>query len=360
MAGKNINPSDAYAAAGVSIDVGNALVERIKPLAALTARTGTSAGLGGFGAFFDIKAAGYTDPLLVSTNDGVGTKLKIAIQTGRHEDVGVDCVAMCVNDLVVSGAEPLFFLDYFASGKLDVGVAEQVISGIAKACRESGCALTGGETAELPGLYAEGDYDVAGFAVGAVERGRVITGEKVKAGDAVIGLASSGVHSNGYSLVRKIIKDKDHSYAAPAPFEPAISLSEALLRPTRLYVKPLLNLCNVVDVKAMAHITGGGLIENLPRVLPKGLGAVIDARSWKIPPVFQWLAKEGGVGAAAMIRTFNCGIGMAVVVGENEIIAAQSRLKNHGIDSFIIGRIESRGTVEPRMRFENMGEPWPN
>ncbi|MBI3418949.1 MAG: phosphoribosylformylglycinamidine cyclo-ligase, partial [Proteobacteria bacterium] len=272
---RNRVQQDAYAKAGVDISAGNELVERIKPLAASTARKGTRAALGGFGAFFDIKACGYQDPLIVSTNDGVGTKLKIAIEVNRHDGIGVDGVAMCVNDLVVSGAEPLFFLDYFACGKLDVGVAEKVIAGVAKGCRESNCALVGGETAELPGLYAAGDYDLAGFAVGAVERNKVITGETIKEGDVVLGLTSSGAHSNGYSLIRKIVKDKGLSYAAPAPFAPGMDLAEAFLIPTRLYVKPLLSLCKTCDVKGMAHITGGGLVENIPRILPKGMGVTI-------------------------------------------------------------------------------------
>ncbi len=356
----NLSKEDAYAKAGVSIDAGNELVRRIKPLAAMTARKGTTAGLGGFGAFFDIRAAGYKDPLLVSTNDGVGTKLKIAIAAGLHEGIGIDCVAMCVNDLVVSGAEPLFFLDYFATGKLDVSVAERVIAGIATGCKETGCALVGGETAELPGLYADGDYDIAGFAVGAVERDQVITGEKVSEGDVVIGLASNGVHSNGYSLVRKIVEKSGASFAKPAPFDKNRSLAEALLEPTKLYVKPLLALCKEVEVHAMAHITGGGLLENIPRVVPQNLGVTIDVRSFPMPPVFPWLAREGGVDATSMIRTFNCGIGMVAIVKEAEAPRAQDILRGHKVDSYVIGAVEKREARAEVMRFTNMSDAWPN
>jgi phosphoribosylformylglycinamidine cyclo-ligase len=351
---------DAYAKAGVSIDAGNALVERIKPMAASTARQGTQASLGGFGAFFDIKACGYKDPLIVSTNDGVGTKLKIAIETGRHEGIGVDCVAMCVNDLVVSGAEPLFFLDYFATGKLEVGVAEKVIAGVAHGCKESNCALVGGETAELPGLYAEGDYDLAGFAVGAVERDKVITGAKIQEGDVMLGLFSSGAHSNGYSLIRKIVKDKNLSYSMPAPFAPGMDLAEAFLVPTKLYVRPLLALSKVCDVKGMAHITGGGLTENVPRVLPKGLGVTVDGSGWRVPPLFGWLAREGNVPPEDMLRTFNCGIGMVVILDGNDVSTAEDELKNFGIQCSEIGVVEKRMEGEPLMRFENMRPVWPD
>ncbi|HVY12171.1 MAG TPA: phosphoribosylformylglycinamidine cyclo-ligase [Alphaproteobacteria bacterium] len=357
---KNSGRKDAYAKAGVNIDAGNELVRRIKPLAAATARPGAQAALGGFGAFFDIKACGYKDPLIVSTNDGVGTKLKIAIETGRHDTIGIDCVAMCVNDLVVSGAEPLFFLDYFASGTLDVGVAEKVIAGIAHGCKESNCALVGGETAELPGLYAKGDYDVAGFAVGAVERDGVITGEKIKEGDVVMGLAASGAHSNGYSLIRKIIADKGLSYAAPAPFAPGMDLAEAFLIPTKLYVRPILTLCKEVEVKGMAHITGGGLLENIPRVLPKGLGVTVDGAGWRPPAMFQWLAREGNVTPEDMIRTFNCGIGMAVVIDGNEIGTMEDEMESFGIACSEIGIVEKRVEGQDIMRFVNMGPVWPS
>ncbi len=345
-------PKDAYAKAGVNIDAGNELVRRIKPLAKSTARRGADAGLGGFGAFFDIKATGYKDPLIVSSNDGVGTKLKIALETGMHDGIGIDCVAMCVNDLVVSRAEPLFFLDYYACGKLDVNVAERVIASVAEGCRQAGAALVGGETAELPGLYAEGDYDLAGFSVGAVERDEVITGKDVKAGDVVIGLMSNGVHSNGYSLVRKIVKDGGHDYKKPAPFEPSVLLAEALLRPTRIYVKPLLALCKVVSVHAMAHITGGGLLENIPRVLPDGHGVTIDCTAWKLLSVFKWLADEGKISATDMIRTFNCGIGMVVVVAAADAARAQAHLTASGVENVVIGKVETRGSQEEQMRFE--------
>lgn len=347
-------PQDAYAKAGVNIDAGNELVRRIKPLAKSTARRGADAGLGGFGAFFDIKATGYKDPLIVSSNDGVGTKLKIALETGLHDGIGIDCVAMCVNDLVVSRAEPLFFLDYYACGKLDVNVAERVIASVAEGCRQAGAALVGGETAELPGLYADNDYDLAGFSVGAVERDEVITGKDVKAGDVVIGLLSNGVHSNGYSLVRKIVKDGGYDYKKPAPFEQAMTLAEALLRPTRIYVKPLLALCKVVSVHGMAHITGGGLLENIPRVLPDGLGVTIDCTAWKLPPVFKWLATEGKISATDMVRTFNCGIGMVVLVAAAEAAKAQAQLTAAGVDNLMIGKVEARAVQDEQMRFESL------
>ncbi len=337
---------DAYAKAGVDISAGNQLVERIKPLAKSTARIGATAALGGFGAFFDIKACGYKDPLMVSSNDGVGTKLKIAIEAKQHDGIGIDCVAMCVNDLVVSGAEPLFFLDYYATGKLTVDVAAKVIAGVAKGCKESHCALVGGETAELPGLYAEGDYDLAGFAVGAVERNKVITGAKVKAGDVVIGLASSGAHSNGYSLIRKIVKDNKLSYAKPAPFDKKVTLGKALLQPTKLYVVPLLNLIKKCDVRAMAHITGGGLLENIPRVVPKGLGVHIDVKSWPMPPLFRWLSNAGKVPPKDMIRTFNCGIGMVAIMPAKDVKKAQGLLKKSRIKSYVIGRVIARTSGE--------------
>ncbi len=275
----------------MDIDAGNALVEAIKPLARATARTGSDAGLGGFGAFFDLKAAGYNDPILVATTDGVGTKLKIAIEAGVHGTIGIDLVAMCVNDLVVQGAEPLLFLDYFATGKLDVETGRQIVSGIADGCLQAGCALVGGETAEMPGMYAKDDYDLAGFAVGAVERGRQITGSGVTAGDVVLGLGSSGVHSNGYSLVRKVVSVAGLDYSARAPFDPKKTLGEALLAPTRIYVKSCLAAIRAGGVKALAHITGGGLLENIPRVLPKDFACEIDAQSWQQPPVFR-LAPE--------------------------------------------------------------------
>ena len=336
-----------YRDAGVDIDAGEALVEAIKPLAKSTARSGSNAGLGGFGAFFDPRAAGYRDPLLVSTTDGVGTKLKIAIETGRHDGVGIDLVAMCVNDLVVQGAEPLFFLDYFATGKLDVAAARTIIAGIAQGCKEAGCALVGGETAEMPGMYAKGDYDLAGFAVGAVERDEALTGEDVAEGDVVLGLASTGVHSNGFSLVRKVVERSGLAWGAPAPFAPGKSVAEALLTPTRIYVKSTLAAIKVGgakerNIKALAHITGGGLVDNVPRVLPDTLQAEIDGGSWQLPAVFQWLMKTGGVPVADLIRTFNCGIGMIAVVAPEAVERVARVLSEHGETVRTIGRIIRR------------------
>ena len=308
-------------------------------MAKATARAGTGAGLGGFGALFDLKAAGYRDPVLVSTTDGVGTKLRLAIDTGHHDTVGIDLVAMCVNDLVVQGAEPLFFLDYFATGALDVDTAAEVVSGIAKGCAEAGCALVGGETAEMPGMYGDGDYDLAGFAVGAVERDRILTGEAVAEGDVVLGLESSGVHSNGYSLVRRIVADAGLEWDAPAPFAPDASLGAALLAPTRIYVKALLAALRPGGIKALAHITGGGLVENIPRVLPDGLRAELDARAWDLPAVFRWLQREGGIAPMELARTFNCGIGMVVVVTPSEIDRVSTALAAAGEQVRPIGRI---------------------
>ena len=316
-----------YREAGVDIDAGEALVARIAPAAKATRRRGADADLGGFGGLFDLKAAGFKDPVLVAATDGVGTKLKIAIDTGRYDDIGQDLVAMCVNDLIVQGAEPLFFLDYYATGKLEVDAAAVVIEGIARACKESGCALIGGETAEMPGLYAKGDFDLAGFSVGAVERGHVLPNTKaMKPGDVVIGVASSGVHSNGYSLVRRVVADAGISYDAPAPFDAARKLGEALLAPTRLYIRSGLEAIRAGGVKGFAHITGGGITENLPRALPDGLDAEIDLTVWTPPPVFGWLAKQAGITEREMLRTFNCGLGfMAVVAPESA---------GHVIDAF--------------------------
>jgi phosphoribosylformylglycinamidine cyclo-ligase len=331
-----------YREAGVDIDAGEALVEAIKPLAKATARSGSDAGLGGFGAFFDLKAAGYRDPLLVSTTDGVGTKLKVAIEASRHDGVGIDLVAMCVNDLVVQGAEPLFFLDYFATGKLDVAAARAIIAGIADGCKQAGCALVGGETAEMPGMYAKGDYDLAGFAVGAVERDQTLTGAAVKEGDVILGIASSGVHSNGFSLVRKIVEQAGVGWTEPCPFETRRSLGEALMTPTRIYVKSVLAAIKSGGVKALAHITGGGLVDNVPRVLPDALQADIDGASWKLPPVFGWLMKKGGVPLDDMIRTFNCGIGMVAVIAPDAESRITQVLKDHGETVHRIGKIVPR------------------
>lgn len=342
----------AYKTAGVDIDAGNALVEAIKPLARSTARPGSAAGLGGFGALFDLRAAGYQDPLLVATTDGVGTKLKIAILSGRHETVGIDLVAMCVNDLVVQGAEPLLFLDYYATGRLEVEAGRAIVAGIAAGCRQAGCALVGGETAEMPGMYAGGDYDLAGFAVGAVERGHELTGAGVQAGDVVLGLASSGVHSNGYSLVRRIVATEDLPWDGPAPFAPAQSLAEALLTPTRIYVRPVLEQVRAGRVRALAHITGGGLLENIPRVLPDGLRVRLDRASWPQPPVFDWLAAAGNIDRMEMARTFNCGIGMVMIVAPEVAAAAREGLGQAGENVYCIGTVEPQNADGVRVVLE--------
>ena len=340
-----------YRQAGVDIDAGEALVQRIKPLAAATARAGAIGGLGGFGALFDLRAAGFADPVLVATTDGVGTKLRLAAETGLHAGIGIDLVAMCVNDLVVQGAEPLLFLDYFATGRLQVEQAAGVVAGIAEGCRLSGCALAGGETAEMPGMYAEGDYDLAGFAVGAAERGRLLP-SGVQPGCVVLGLASAGIHSNGFSLVRRILAGSGADLAAPAPFDASVTLAEALMRPTRLYVHPVLALHRAGLLRAAAHITGGGLPGNLPRVLPPGAQAVLDPRAWTPPPVFAWLAQAGGMAAEEMLRVFNCGIGMALVV-EDEA-AAIAALAGMGETAVRIGGIEA---VDGAARFRMAAAP---
>lgn len=317
-----------YADAGVDIDAGNELVDRIKPAAKATNRSGVMSGLGGFGALFDLKDAGYDDPILVAATDGVGTKLRIAIDTGHVDGVGVDLVAMCVNDLVCQGAEPLFFLDYFATGKLEGDTAARIIEGIAKGCVGAGCALIGGETAEMPGMYPAGDFDLAGFSVGAMERGADLP-KDVAEGDVLLGLASDGVHSNGYSLVRRLVEISGLSWADPAPFADS-SLGEALLTPTRLYVKPALAAVRAGGVHALAHITGGGLTENLPRVLPEGLGAEIDLSAWDLPPVFGWMAQTGDIAEAEMLKTFNCGIGMILSVAADQADALEALLVAEG------------------------------
>ena len=327
----------SYADAGVDIAAGNALVERIKPAARRTDRSGVMSGLGGFGALFDLRAAGYQDPVLVAATDGVGTKLKLAIETGRLDTVGIDLVAMCVNDLICQGAEPLFFLDYFATGRLEVAEAAAIVGGIAEGCVRAGAALIGGETAEMPGLYAAGDFDLAGFAVGAMERGSALP-EGVIEGDVLLGLASSGVHSNGYSLVRRIAAQTGLGWEAPAPFGTG-SFGEALLAPTRIYVKPALAAIRAGGVHALAHITGGGLTENLPRVLPEGLGARIDLDAWDRPEVFDWLQAEGGVEEAEMLRTFNCGVGMIAVVAADRAAALAALLEEMGETVHAIGQV---------------------
>ena len=333
--------SYTYARAGVSIAAGNALVKAIAPLARSTARPGADARLGGFGGFFDLKAAGYRDPLLVAANDGVGTKLKLAIDHDRHDGVGIDLVAMCVNDLVVQGAEPLFFLDYFATGRLESGVAERVVASIARGCIEAGCALIGGETAEMPGMYVEGDYDLAGFCVGAVEREEALTGNRVEAGDTILGLESSGVHSNGFSLVRRLAADKGWRLDRPALFDPDVLLVEALLAPTRIYVKSLLPVVRAGRIHALAHITGGGLLENVPRVLPEGLCATIDADLWAQPRLMAFLQAQGNIEPEEMARTFNCGIGMVAIVAEAEAKSVTEALSAAGETVFRIGRVEA-------------------
>jgi phosphoribosylformylglycinamidine cyclo-ligase len=359
MAGRIVNEGATYRDAGVDIDAGEALVEAIKPLAKATRRPGAEAGLGGFGALFDLRAAGYQDPILVATTDGVGTKLKLAIETGYHDGVGIDLVAMCVNDLVVQGAEPLLFLDYYATGKLEVRVARDVIAGIAEGCRQAGCALVGGETAEMPGMYGKGDYDLAGFAVGAAERGRLISGDKVAAGDVVLGLAASGVHSNGYSLVRKLVRDGQFDLAAAAPFDNDQTLGKALLAPTRIYVKSALAAVRAGLVKAMAHITGGGLVENIPRVIPDGLVVKLDAGAWRAPPVFNWLRLTGNIADREMARTFNCGLGLVVVTAAADAAEATRVLSEAGETVFRIGEVaEGEAGTDPFVEIDFRGAPW--
>jgi phosphoribosylformylglycinamidine cyclo-ligase len=339
-----------YAQAGVDIDAGNAMVDAIKPLVRATRRPGADGEIGGFGGLFDLKAAGFSDPILVAANDGVGTKVKIAIETGRHETIGIDLVAMCVNDIIVQGAEPLLFLDYYATGKLDPAAGVAIVKGIADGCRLAGCALVGGETAEMPGLYAEGDYDLAGFAIGAAERGRLLpTG--VAAGDVLLGLPSSGVHSNGFSLVRRIVERSGLAWGDPAPFAPGLTLGEALLEPTRIYVKPLLAAIRATGaIKALAHITGGGFPDNIPRVLPDGLGVALDLSAFAVPPVFGWLAETGNVAQAEMLRTFNCGIGMVVVVAPDEAGAVMAALEAEGERPVRLGQVVA-DAGEPRVTY---------
>jgi len=335
-----------YAQSGVNIDVADRLMRAIKPIAAATARPGADADLGGFGGLFDLGAAGFSDPILVAATDGVGTKLKLPIETGEHGSIGVDLVAMCVNDLIVQGATPLFFLDYFACGALEPDVAEAVIAGIAAGCKEAGAALIGGETAEMPGLYAAGDYDLAGFAVGAVERGSLLPRGDLAPGDVIIAVPSSGVHANGFSLVRRIAGDAGLSWGAPAPFAPDQTLGGALLTPTRIYARPV--LAALPRIKALAHITGGGLTMNLPRVLPDALAADIDLGALKPQPVFGWLATQGGVSSTEMLRTFNCGVGLTVIAAESEADQVIDVLRAEGEAPYVIGRIGPRGDAPIR------------
>ena len=331
-----------YADAGVDIDAGEMLVEHIKPLAKSTARPGSEPSLGGFGALFDLKAAGFQDPLIVTTTDGVGTKLKIAIETGRHDGVGVDLVAMCVNDLLAQGAEPLLFLDYYATGRLEIDAARRVVAGIAEGCRQAGCALVGGETAEMPGMYTKGDYDLAGFSLGAVERGHALPYlDRQAAGDIIIGLASTGPHSNGYSLVRKVVEKSGLAWGDDAPFAKDRSLAQALMEPTRIYVKPVLPIMKAGLVKGAAHITGGGLIENPPRCIAEGLQARFDWNAWPMPAVFQWLAETGGISDHEMRRTFNCGVGFILIVAPENAEPVLAALLNAGEVAFVCGQLEA-------------------
>ena len=338
-----------YAQAGVDIDAGNRMVDLIKPLVRATARAGADAEIGGFGGLFDLKRAGFTDPVLVAATDGVGTKVKIAIETGRHETIGIDLVAMSVNDLVVQGAEPLFFLDYYACGKLEPEVGAAVVAGIARGCSDAGCALIGGETAEMPGLYSGEDYDLAGFAVGAAERGEILPRADITEGDVIIGLASSGVHSNGYSLVRKVVEKSGLAWTAPAPFASRATLGEAILTPTRIYVKSCLAAIRTTKaVKGLAHITGGGFPDNIPRVLPKGLGARIALAKVPVLPVFKWMAREGGIAQNEMLRTFNCGIGMIVVAAAKDAAVVSQTFTKAGETAVTIGEV-IRAPAEPRV-----------
>ncbi|CAK0741299.1 phosphoribosylformylglycinamide cyclo-ligase [Gammaproteobacteria bacterium] len=333
-----------YRAAGVDIDAGNRLVERIKPHAQRTTRTEVLGGLGGFGALFELSRGRYREPVLVSTTDGVGTKLRLAIELNRHDRIGIDLVAMCVNDLIVQGAEPLFFLDYYATGRLDVEIATSVIAGIADGCHQSGAALVGGETAEMPGMYSFGDYDLAGFAVGVVEKSLIVDGRRVRSGDVILGIASSGLHSNGYSLVRRIIAIRGIDLASDFHGQ---SLGEVLLTPTRIYVKSLLTLLSTVEIHAMAHITGGGLVENPPRVLPTGTRAVIDTAAWPHAPIFDWIQEQGLLNATEMHRTFNCGIGMVVCVPADQHNIALAELAKAGETAWVIGQVEAAPGTAP-------------
>ena len=339
-----------YAQAGVDIDAGNAMVDEIKPLVRATRRPGADAEIGGFGGLFDLKAAGFTDPILVAANDGVGTKVKIAIESGIHDTVGIDLVAMCVNDLVVQGAEPLFFLDYYATGKLDPKAGAAIVKGIAQGCIQAGCALIGGETAEMPGLYAGNDYDLAGFSVGAAERGRLLPAGDLVPGDIVLGLPSSGVHSNGFSLVRRIVERTGLGWTDPAPFETSRTLGEALLTPTRIYVKPLLAVLRATTgLKALAHITGGGFPDNIPRVLPDGIGVRLDLAQVPVLPVFRWLAQQGNVAPEEMLRTFNCGIGMIAVVAREQAGEIEAAMRQAGEAPVRIGEVVACAPGEPQV-----------
>lgn len=344
------NAPITYRDSGVDIDAGNRLVDAIKPMVRATRRPGADADLGGFGGLFDLKAAGFTDPILVAANDGVGTKLKIAIETGRHDTIGIDLVAMCVNDLIVQGAEPLFFLDYFSCGKLEAGTAAEVIAGVAEGCKQAGCALIGGETAEMPGMYGDGDYDLAGFSVGAAERGKLLPRGDIAADDVLIGLASSGIHSNGYSLVRRLVATAGVDWNDAAPFADGCSFADALLAPTRIYVTPVLSALRTTGaVKGLAHITGGGLIENIPRVLPDGLDVHVDLSAWTAPAVFAWLRETSRIDTLEMARTFNCGVGMVVIAAHNDADRVVDALQAAGETATVIGTIAETGENSNRV-----------
>ncbi len=334
----------SYRDAGVDIDAGNSLVERIKPIVKSTTRPGVMGGIGGFGALFELPLDRYKQPVLVSGTDGVGTKLKLALALNKHDTIGIDLVAMCVNDIIVTGAEPLYFLDYYATGKLDVDIATDVVSGIAEGCRQAGAALTGGETAEMPGIYQEGDYDLAGFCVGVVEKSKIIQPDQVAVGDKLIGLSSSGPHSNGYSLIRKILEVSQDRLDQPMGDG---TLGDALLAPTRIYVKPLLTLMQSVNLHALAHITGGGLLENIPRVMPNHTQAVIDAKAWQMPEIFNWLQQNGNVEATEMYRTFNCGVGMVLCVAAEDVDQTLESLRHSGEAAFLLGSIEKSSEERP-------------
>lgn len=350
--------SQTYRDAGVDIDAGNALVEAIKPLARSTARPGADGALGGFGAAFDLKAAGFKDPILIAGTDGVGTKLKLAIETDTHHTIGIDLVAMCVNDLVVQGAEPLLFLDYYATGKLSVETGRAILSGIAEGCRRANCALIGGETAEMPGMYHGDDYDLAGFSLGAVEREQMLKGDLTQPGDIMLGIASSGLHSNGFSLVRRVVEQQGSSLDAPAPFDAQQSLASALLVPTRIYVRSCLAAFRTGHIHGFCHITGGGLPENMPRIMPETVTAVFDMKTWQPAPVFGWLAKAGNIAPTEMLRTFNCGIGMVVTVPAEQASTVAGILTKNGETVTMIGRIEARHGDEPQVRYENLDNNW--
>jgi phosphoribosylformylglycinamidine cyclo-ligase len=349
----------SYKDAGVDIDAGQDMVEGIEPLARATSRPGAESALGGFGGLFDLGAAGYRDPILVAATDGVGTKVRLAIDTGMHDTVGVDLVAMCVNDLLVQGAEPLFFLDYFASGELDVATGLDVVAGISEGCRQADCALLGGETAEMPGFYKAGDYDLAGFAVGAMERRAGLDPEEVRDGDVVLGLTSNGVHANGFSLVRQVIADLGLQLSDPAPFDPDHTLGAALLAPTRIYVQSLRPLIAERRIRALAHITGGGLVENIPRVLPEGMGVQLDAAQWPLPPVFKWLAEQGDIAVPEMLRTFNCGIGMVAICSVRVADAVADQLREAGQQTYRIGTVRMLDDDDDeRVRVANAEAAW--